>query len=124
MLPDDRARILHILDACDAVQRFVANRRREDIDSDDQLLFALTRAIEIIGEAASRVSEPTRDTIKAIPWQRMTSMRNRLVHAYSTSTGMCFGERPSRMFLPLPGIFRSYESGRSDIDRSSHVRSR
>jgi uncharacterized protein with HEPN domain len=46
------------------------------------LVFALVRAIEIIGEAASKVSEPTRRTAADIPWPMIVSMRNRLIHAY------------------------------------------
>lgn len=44
-----------MLDATRSVTRFVSNRRREDLDADEMLLFALVRAIEIIGEAASKV---------------------------------------------------------------------
>lgn len=82
MRPDDRVRVLHILDACDSVVRFLAGRQRQDLDSDEMLLFALVRALEIIGEAASRVSEETRISLASIPWAQMAGMRNRLVHAY------------------------------------------
>jgi uncharacterized protein with HEPN domain len=46
------------------------------------LLFALVRALEIIGEAASRVTEGTRAAAADIPWNLIVSMRNRLIHAY------------------------------------------
>lgn len=46
------------------------------------LLFALTRAIEILGEAASKISEEARAELPLIPWSRIVAMRNRLVHAY------------------------------------------
>ena len=46
------------------------------------LLFAVVRAIEIIGEAASKVSEETRLSAPAIPWKAIIGMRNRVVHAY------------------------------------------
>lgn len=45
------------------------------------LLFALVRAIEIIGEAATKVSGATRNRVP-IPWPAVVGMRNRLVHAY------------------------------------------
>src|SRR5439155_3265414 len=82
MRPDDRVRMLHIRDASDSVARFVAGRQRGDLDSDEMLLFALVRAIEIIGEAASRVSDETRQAFPAVPWSEVVAMRNRLVHAY------------------------------------------
>jgi uncharacterized protein with HEPN domain len=46
------------------------------------LLFALVRAIEVAGEAASKVTEATRAELPDLPWTAMTGMRNRLVHAY------------------------------------------
>lgn len=46
------------------------------------LLFALVRAIEIIGEAAAKVSSTTRDAHPDIPWKAIIAMRNRLIHAY------------------------------------------
>jgi uncharacterized protein with HEPN domain len=55
---------------------------RRDLESDEMLLFALTRAIEIAGEAASRVSAETRDATPDVPWATIVRMRNRLVHAY------------------------------------------
>ena len=82
MPPEDRVRLLHMLDACAAVSRFLAGRTREDLDTDEMLLFALVRAVEIFGEAGARVSEPTRATLPQVPWAQMTGMRNRLAHAY------------------------------------------
>ena len=52
------------------------------MDSDRQLVLALVKDIEIVGEAATRVSEPTRTVLRQIPWGRIVGMRNRLVHAY------------------------------------------
>lgn len=46
------------------------------------LLFALVRASEILGEAASRISAETRATHPGIPWRAIIGMRNRLMHAY------------------------------------------
>lgn len=82
MRRDDRIRIEHMRDAANSVARFVAGRQREDLDADEMLRFALVRAIEIIGEAASRISAETRDANPAIPWKAIIGMRNRLVHAY------------------------------------------
>ena len=55
---------------------------RVAISIDRILLFALMRAIEVLGEAAAKVSPETRAMTKDIPWARIVSMRNRLIHAY------------------------------------------
>ncbi len=82
MPPDDKARIGHMIEAAEAVARFIAGRARSDLDTDQMLLFALVRAIEIVGEAASKVSQETRDAAPSVPWAQITAMRNRLIHAY------------------------------------------
>ncbi len=46
------------------------------------LCFALVRAVEIVGEAAARISPETRTSFPELPWQAMIGMRNRLIHAY------------------------------------------
>jgi uncharacterized protein with HEPN domain len=82
MKPDDRVRISHMIDALNSVAKFIAGRSRDDLDRDEMLLFALIRAIEIVGEAASKMSEEMRSTNPQIPWNSIVGMRNRLAHAY------------------------------------------
>lgn len=71
-----------MIEAAEAACGFVVGRTRNDLDSDQMLTFALLRAIEIVGEAAARVSAPTREAAADIPWGLIVSMRNRLIHAY------------------------------------------
>ena len=82
MNPNDRVRLRHLADALDSAIRFVRGRKRGDLDIDEMLLFALVRAIEIAGEAASKVTEETRAELPELPWAAMIGMRHRLVHAY------------------------------------------
>ncbi|MDZ7753026.1 MAG: HepT-like ribonuclease domain-containing protein [Gammaproteobacteria bacterium] len=82
MSPNDRYRLRHMAEAAEAALQFVQGRRREDLDHDRQLVMALTRAVEIVGEAATQVSAAGRTELPDIPWAQITGMRNRLVHAY------------------------------------------
>jgi len=82
MSPDDRVRLRHIADALNSAMRFTHGRRREDLDGDEMLAFALVHALQIAGEAAARVSAETRAECPGIPWATMIGMRHRLVHAY------------------------------------------
>ena len=72
----------HMADAIRSALAFASGRRRSDLDGDQMLLFALVRAIEILGEAASRVSASGRAELKDVPWAEIVGMRNRLIHAY------------------------------------------
>jgi uncharacterized protein with HEPN domain len=82
MRDEDRARILHMVEAAEAMAQFVAGRSREDLDHNRMLLFALVHAIEVFGEAASRVSPETRAATTQVPWGVIVPMRNRLIHGY------------------------------------------
>lgn len=82
MQPEDRIRLRHMLDSARAVQSFTAGRKQEDLAGDLQLLWAIVRGIEIIGEAAAKISPETRDLLPDVPWRAIVSMRNRLIHGY------------------------------------------
>lgn len=82
MRPDDLIRLRHILDAARAAIGFVHSRCREDLDHDRQLVWALVKAVEIIGEAASQLSPDARAQVAGVPWDKIMGMRHRLVHAY------------------------------------------
>ncbi len=82
MSRDDGIRLRHMVDAAREASSFAAGRTRGDLDTDRQLVMALVKEIEIVGEAAARVSEATREHLSNIPWDALIGMRNRLVHAY------------------------------------------
>ena len=82
MRPNDRIRLRHMLDAARAACHFIQGRSRDDLDHDLQLVWALVKAIEIIGEAAYRMDPAARAEVTDIPWEDIIGMRHRLVHAY------------------------------------------
>ena len=82
MREDDLIRFRHMLDAAREAVEFVRGRTRFALNSDRQLVLALIKDIEIIGEAAYQVTTDTRDQTCGIPWDDMIGMRHRLVHAY------------------------------------------
>lgn len=83
-LHDDDTRLRHMLDYSNEALELVKNRRRSDLDNDQVLELALVRLLEIIGEAASRVSEAGRERNSEIPWPQIISLRNRLIHGYDS----------------------------------------
>jgi uncharacterized protein with HEPN domain len=82
MQPEDRTRIVHMIEAAGAVCHFLVGRTREQLDSDLMLQFALVRAVEVFGEAAARVSTSVKVAAPDIPWPEIVATRNRLIHAY------------------------------------------
>ncbi len=71
-----------MLDAAEEARSFVLGRARQDLDHDRQLVLALVKCIEIIGEAASQTTTASREALPEIPWLSIVAMRHRLVHAY------------------------------------------
>jgi uncharacterized protein with HEPN domain len=82
MLAEDKVRLCHMIEVSDSAVQFVAGRQRTDLDEDRMLLFAVVRAIEVLGEAAGKFSEETGASHTGIPWRAIIGMRNRLIHAY------------------------------------------
>jgi uncharacterized protein with HEPN domain len=79
----DLTRLRNMLDAAQKVQSYIDNKTRQSLDTDDELLgYAVVRAIEIVGEAASKITPETRAEYPQIEWQNIIGMRNRIVHDY------------------------------------------
>ena len=57
-------------------------KKRSDLDKDLTFNLALTRLVEIIGEAANRVPDEFQDNHPEIPWMEIIGTRNRLIHGY------------------------------------------
>lgn len=82
MQDDDRMYAGHILDAARQATEYAAGRTREDLSREPMLRDGLLRQLEIIGEAASRLSATFLESHPEIPWRQVVNMRNRLIHGY------------------------------------------
>lgn len=80
----DRVRLRHMLDAANRARRFCAGRRPEDLATDDMLLLATVKTIEVVGEASTKVSDATKSRLATINWSEIRRMRNRTIHGYDT----------------------------------------
>lgn len=69
-------------DAAREALSFASGRTRDDLETDRQLLLAIVKDVEIVGEAASRIGEEVRAQHPELPWKAVVAMRNRLIHAY------------------------------------------
>ncbi|NOT00522.1 MAG: DUF86 domain-containing protein [Phycisphaerales bacterium] len=81
---DDESRLRDMLDNAKAAVEAVRGRKLDDCRTDAILPAALERFVEIVGEAASRVSDARQETLPGIPWRPIIAMRHRLVHGYMT----------------------------------------
>ena len=72
----------HMLDAAREALAFAQDRTLDDVRNDRMLALSLVKELEIIGEAAGRVSEDVKAMAPEVPWPVLVGMRNRLIHAY------------------------------------------
>lgn len=79
---DDKIRIQHMIDAAEEALSFVSDKSENEFNRNRMLVLSIIKEIEIIGEAASKISEETRLKYNNIPWQDIVGMRNRLIHGY------------------------------------------
>jgi len=83
-------------------------RMRGDLDSDRSLNLSLTRLLEVVGEAASRVSKEEQSACPNIPWSQIVSMRNRLIHGYDAVDFDVLWEIVTQDLPPLIAILESF----------------
>jgi uncharacterized protein with HEPN domain len=72
-----------IADAMSDVMGFMENiQEYDDFAADKKTIYAVTRAIEIIGEAAKKIPDKIKTDYSQIPWKEMAGMRDKLIHEY------------------------------------------
>lgn len=79
---EDGVRLRHMLDYSREAISLAGNFGRRDLDTNRMLQLSLVRLVEIVGEAASRMSPASRLRHPQIPWAQIAGMRNRLIHGY------------------------------------------
>jgi uncharacterized protein with HEPN domain len=80
--PRDAACLLDILLSARLARSYVAGTTWEGFAADRRCQDAVVRRLEVIGEAARRVSIAGRAALPGLPWRQMVGMRNRMIHEY------------------------------------------
>ncbi len=84
MQHEDIVRLQHMLDHAIEAHQMAIGKARDDLNKDRQLNLALVRLLEIVGEAASKVSVEIRKEHEQFPWREIVGLRNRLIHGYDS----------------------------------------
>ena len=80
----DELYLVDIVEACDAIARFVIGYDRGRLASDDLVGSAALQKLSIVGEAAARVSDALHADYPDVAWRQAAGIRNILVHSYFT----------------------------------------
>jgi len=72
----------NVLSTIDKIDKFIEHMEHEDFLEDEKTLFAVAKAIEIIGESLKHIPEEIKDKYSEIPWEDIYGMRNFLAHNY------------------------------------------
>jgi len=94
--------LIHAREAVALIQ----GKMRPDLDQDRLLNLALTRLVEIIGEAANRVPDEIQSQYPDLPWLQMIGARNRLIHGYDS---VDFDILWAIVANDLPGLIRQLQ---------------
>ena len=74
--------ILDIYNSTEEIEKFVEGFSFEKFQNDRKTVYAVIRAIEIIGEAIKNIPASVKSKHKEIPWRDAADMRNKLIHEY------------------------------------------
>lgn len=115
-LERDAAHLWDMLDAARQVIAFSAGLTADQLQADKRTAYAIERALEIVGEAARRVSQHTRSKHPEIPWSGIIGFRNVLAHEY--------GAIDYQRLYPVvadgvPALIHSLESILASLDHPS-----
>ena len=82
MPKDDTVYVAHMLETAHKAIEKVRRKSRAHFDADENLRLALAYLIQILGEAANRVSQAFREAHPEVPWSEIIGMRHKIVHDY------------------------------------------
>ena len=71
-----------ILDYAEFSVQFIKNMNYEEFANDKKTVFAVVRALEVVGEASNRVPQEIKEKYSYLPWNEMRGLRNKIVHNY------------------------------------------
>jgi uncharacterized protein with HEPN domain len=71
-----------ILDSITKISRFIKGMDFSEFEKDDKTIYAVIRAIEILGEATKKIPEKIKNKYPEVPWREMAGMRDKLIHDY------------------------------------------
>jgi len=71
-----------IINAITKAEQFIGKMSFEDFEKDEKTIFAVVRALEILGEAAKKLPASLKNKYPKIPWREISGMRNKLIHEY------------------------------------------
>ncbi|MBU2579107.1 DUF86 domain-containing protein [Patescibacteria group bacterium] len=74
--------IQDIVDAMNKSAGFIENMSYDDFIEDEKTIFAMIRALEVVGEAVKNIPKKFREKYPEIPWRDMAGMRDKLIHEY------------------------------------------
>jgi uncharacterized protein with HEPN domain len=78
----DYARLQHILEAINEIEKYIQNRNFSNFISDSMFRFACIKQLEIIGEASNHISMEMQNEFSKIQWAQIIGMRNIFIHEY------------------------------------------
>jgi uncharacterized protein with HEPN domain len=79
---EDAVYVGHMLDMTRRAVKAIETKTRAKYDKDDILRLGLTHLVQVIGEAARKVSVKFQREHPEIPWRKIIGMRHRIVHDY------------------------------------------
>ena len=106
-----KAYLADIIDAIRKIEKYTKNLSYEKFAADELILDGIVRNLEIIGEAAKRLPEEFRSRHTNIEWNKITGMRNRIVHEY-------FGVDLDLIWQIINNDLPEFEKGLKEIKKS------
>ena len=106
----DKGRLEHIVDAIDNIFSFAKGKTIDELDTETILFYAVVKNIEIIGEAAFRLTKEFCQQHPETPWKSIVLMRHVLVHDYYQIKGKEVYKVINEDLLPLRNQISRYLS--------------
>ncbi len=111
---DPKIFLTHILDSIALVEEYTAGKTKENFLHAVEFQDRVIHRIEIIGEATKNLSDILKNRYPDIPWRKIASMRDRIIHEYF---GIDFGLTWDTVIQDLPKLKRQILAVKKDLEK-------
>lgn len=79
---NERLLLEDILESIEKIENYIKNISSDDFRNNELVFDATVRNLEIIGEAANKIPDSTKNKLPTVPWKQLRGLRNRIIHDY------------------------------------------
>jgi uncharacterized protein with HEPN domain len=118
---NDLSYMLDIIECIMDIEEFTNGIEFHQFEKDKMRKLAVERQLEVLGQAANKISNETQEKLEAIPWKNIIGLRNKLAHDYGEILAARIWNISKSSIIELTTELEKIEEVRAYIDKKRNI---